>query len=521
MYLFMVLSGGQAPAQISPGPLATVHSHLEGLTNCTKCHDLGNKVTNAKCLACHTDLKSRIDQNKGYHSSSGIRGKNCITCHSDHHGLNFQITRFSKENFNHSMTGFTLTGAHVKKDCKDCHKSEFIADRSAKSRKFTYLGLSTQCIACHTDYHQKTLSSDCSACHGVDAFKPAVKFNHATTRYPLAGMHLNVPCLKCHAVTTKNNVKFQEFAGVKFASCVNCHADVHQNKFGLNCMQCHTVESFHSVKGIANFDHSKTNFKLLDKHLGVACNLCHKNNVTTPLKHDQCKDCHADYHQGQFAVNGVTRDCSGCHDTKGFKGSSFSIEQHNAGNFVLLGAHLATPCFSCHKKQEKWSFRQIGIHCADCHEDIHKDFIDKKYYPGAACEKCHTQERWPAVVYDHSQTRFELTGAHAKQSCRSCHFGKQEVGHETQKFAGLPVTCSGCHRDNHFNQFEQNGITDCQRCHSNETWKIGNFDHNRTAFKLDGKHQNVACAKCHKLKTNGTDTYVFYKIKEWKCENCH
>ena len=35
-------------AQISPGDLAKVHSQLEGMTNCTKCHTLGDKVSNDK-----------------------------------------------------------------------------------------------------------------------------------------------------------------------------------------------------------------------------------------------------------------------------------------------------------------------------------------------------------------------------------------------------------------------------------------------------------------------------------------
>jgi NAD-dependent SIR2 family protein deacetylase len=52
-------------------------------------------------------------------------------------------------------------------------------------------------------------------------------------------------------------------------------------------------------------------------------------------------------------------------------------------------------------------------------------------------------------------------------------------------------------------------------------WKIASFDHNRTNFKLDGKHQNVACSKCHKKVQNGNLTYVLYKIKETKCEDCH
>ena len=48
-------------AQISPGDLAQPHAHLEGMSNCTKCHILGEKVSNDLCLDCHTELKTRID----------------------------------------------------------------------------------------------------------------------------------------------------------------------------------------------------------------------------------------------------------------------------------------------------------------------------------------------------------------------------------------------------------------------------------------------------------------------------
>ena len=85
----------------------------------------------------------------------------------------------------------------------------------------------------------------------------------------------------------------------------------------------------------------------------------------------------------------------------------------------------------------------------------------------------------------------------------------------------MTTACSSCHQDIHFKQFEVGGLTNCLKCHTFEGWKIANFDHNTTAFKLDGKHQNVACAKCHKKITDGQKTYVLYKIKEWKCENCH
>ncbi len=51
MLLFLRLA-----AQISPGALSSPHSHLEGISNCTQCHELGNKVSDNKCLACHTEI---------------------------------------------------------------------------------------------------------------------------------------------------------------------------------------------------------------------------------------------------------------------------------------------------------------------------------------------------------------------------------------------------------------------------------------------------------------------------------
>jgi nitrate/TMAO reductase-like tetraheme cytochrome c subunit len=521
LLILMVILSYSANAQISPGNLAAVHSHLEGMSNCTKCHELGNKVTNAKCLACHTELKVRIDQNKGYHSSSEVRGKICTNCHNDHHGVNFQILRFDKEKFNHNLAGFALTGAHAKKTCKDCHKPEFITNKAIKAKKFTFLGLKTECLACHTDYHQNKLSSTCTNCHGIDAFKPVTKFNHTATRFPLVGMHQTVECVKCHPVTAKNGVKFQEFAGIQFTNCTNCHEDVHQNKFGQNCRQCHSEASFHAIKSMSNFDHSKTNFKLENKHLNVPCASCHKANLTAPIKYNRCTDCHKDYHNNQFRREGVVTDCSVCHSTKGFDQFSFTVEQHNQGKFRLDGAHLATPCFTCHKKTANWSFRQIGIRCTDCHKNIHEGIINTKYYPDGNCATCHNPSRWSEIKFDHSVTGFALAGVHAIKDCRICHFKPDSTGHVVQKFSELSMACSSCHQDIHFKQFEDNGVTKCLKCHNFERWKIDNFDHNTTAFKLDGKHQNVACLKCHKKITNQQNTYVLYKIKEWKCENCH
>lgn len=466
-------------------------------------------------------MKARTDAQKGYHASADVKGKECAKCHNDHHGKEFEIIRFDKDKFNHDLTGYKLAGAHAKKKCTDCHQSKNISDTKIRTKKFSYLGLKTDCSACHADYHQKTLSSNCGNCHDYEAFKPAEKFDHAKAKFQLIGKHKTVECAKCHKTEIKDNVKFQTFTGLQYSKCTDCHTDAHKNQFGQNCVQCHTEESFHQIKGLSNFDHTKTKYRLEEKHLTVDCKKCHKKEFTDPLKHEKCTDCHSDYHQNQFAKAGISPDCSQCHTVKGFTEFSYTIEQHNQGVFGLVGPHAATPCFDCHKKTEKWSFKEIGKRCADCHSDIHKDFIDKKYYPESNCEICHKVGKWSAIAFDHSKTDFRLSDAHEKTTCRQCHFTKNPDGSSKQQFANLSTKCSNCHADKHDKQFEVNGFTDCSRCHETGIWKTIKFDHNTTNFKLDGKHENVSCSKCHKEKTDNQTKYIEYKIKDYKCENCH
>jgi uncharacterized paraquat-inducible protein A len=63
--LIIVLSVLDLSAQISPGDLSIPHTHLEGISNCTQCHVLGNKISNDKCLDCHKEIQERISFQKG------------------------------------------------------------------------------------------------------------------------------------------------------------------------------------------------------------------------------------------------------------------------------------------------------------------------------------------------------------------------------------------------------------------------------------------------------------------------
>ncbi|MFB6343096.1 hypothetical protein ACE1ET_15315 [Saccharicrinis sp. FJH62] len=523
IYLFlipMILSFGQ----ISPGDLSSFHQDLEGISNCTKCHELGKKVSNAKCLDCHKEVAVRIDTGEGFHSSTEVKGKSCFECHNEHHGREYDLTDLNTETFDHNLTGYKLEGAHADQDCEACHKKEFIQDKEIKKKTMTYLGLVQECLACHKDFHRETLSDNCLECHNYEKFRPAPGFNHNETDFVLKGKHQQVDCIECHKDEIIDGEEFQHFANVDHSNCTSCHEDVHNNRFGQNCRQCHTEESFTIIKGMNTFDHSKTGYPLEGMHVNVDCKECHTTGkYTDPLQHKYCNNCHEDYHKGEFTAEKKYTDCSDCHTVKGFKRSNFTIEMHNESAFKLEGAHLATPCFACHKKQEDWHFRKIGTNCADCHENIHQDYMEAKYTDNNGCMNCHTVNTWAKVTFDHDQTGFELSGVHAQTDCSSCHFPKNENQVKEQKFASLKGACLECHTDEHRGQFEKYGDKGCEQCHGFDNWEAGKFNHDNTRFKLEGAHASVDCYQCHSEVRTLKGRYVkyLYDNEKIECATCH
>ena len=345
-------------------------------------------------------------------------------------------------------------------------------------------------------------------------------FNHNQTNFPLAGQHRRIGCVECHRDGTNNGTPFQEFIVLQAVECVTCHQDIHDSRLGTDCAACHDERSFTNLIASNTFDHARTGYSLEGKHLEVQCKECHQASKINPIEYDRCAGCHEDYHEGEFAVAGISPDCMECHTVFDFSESSYTIEQHNASAFALEGAHLATPCFACHLNEEKWHFKNIGQNCIDCHEDVHLGTLDEKFYPNQACDNCHSPERWAAVTFDHSQTNFSLEGKHLEQNCNACHL-VPGIDNEHQLFAGLSSLCLDCHEDVHHRQFDVDGLTDCARCHAFDNWEAIRFDHDETAFKLEGEHQKVSCTACHKETMQAGLKYIRYKIENYECASCH
>ena len=456
-------------AQLSPGKLAQGHSHLEGLANCTQCHTIGSKIAEQKCLACHKDLNARISAKKGYHVSVAVKGKECITCHSDHHGLKFDMIRFDQKTFDHKLTGYELKGGHKISDCKQCHKPDNIASATLKKKPDTFLGLDTKCLSCHEDYHQKSLSSDCASCHNFTKFKPASLFNHAKTEFPLAGAHKTVDCASCHKVELRNGKEFQKFAVASFKNCNSCHNDVHKGAFGNQCKACHTEESFHKIAAGPGFNHSVTGFTLVGKHQKLDCRECHEKSFGlgghfrefSSKDNTDCRTCHKDVHEGKFGTK-----CLDCHNQNSFKsGKTPKLDNfdHSSTGFALLGKHQQVDCRTCHKQDLTTAMPHDK--CMDCHKDYHEgDFSTKKQlYPD--CASCHKETGFIPSTFtleQHEKSSFVLDGAHLATPCNACHMKEKKW-----EFNLPDQQCKNCHEDIHqaYMDTKYYGETSCKNCH--------------------------------------------------------
>lgn len=520
LFVLLIICVEEFYPQISPGELTKAHANLEGLSNCTKCHQLGEQILNSKCLDCHSEIKELMNLNRGYHSSSDVRNKDCWSCHSEHHGRNFRIINFNPDNFNHDKTGFILTGSHKSIDCSKCHNSSFITDSKLKKKNKTFLGLTEKCQNCHEDYHQTTLGNDCTSCHNTEKFKPLKNFDHNKTNFRLTGRHDTVECISCHTMEKKNGKDFQRFKGLSFANCSSCHNDVHKGVFGADCKSCHSTNGFNVINQSA-FNHSLTKFPLVGKHQQVGCNDCHKSGISVKPAFAMCINCHSDYHKGDFVVNGINRECKECHTEQGFSPSNFSIEEHNKLNFKLTGSHLAVPCKSCHGKNDAWHFKSIGKNCIDCHNNVHGSELTAEYLPENNCSYCHITDNWNTINFKHDLTAFKLLGKHKSVSCNQCHVQIDSSGKLSYRFASLKSDCVVCHNDIHYGQFIINQKNECSRCHTFDDWKPEKFNHNETKFSLAGAHSKLECSKCHKETVINGNKFIVFKLEDFRCASCH
>ncbi len=543
--LALLLAGVRGGAQISPGPLARAHQGLSGDTNCIKCHEVSTRAPSFKCLECHREIAGEIQQNKGLHATfprSGPTGAACVKCHSDHNGVDFQMIHWNPtpQGFNHAATGYVLEGKHAGVSCRNCHSMQHIALPAralltSKDLNHTWMGLSPICATCHQDAHQGRFGTDCASCHSTTDWKAATinkaGFDHSKTPYPLTGEHRYVKCESCHTPGTDGKTIY---AGLPFASCSDCHRDPHKGAFKQGCDSCHTTLTWKKSRFTETFDHSKTGYPLLGKHLEVPCLSCHQNgDFKTPIPHDRCADCHKpDPHGGQFAKRADGGRCESCHTVQGWSPSTFSVADHAKTGFPLVAPHATVMCASCHVPAgAATKFKIKFAACVDCHQDEHKG-----QFAGAPwlnrCGQCHNGATFKTANFtlaEHQKSAFPLTGGHMAVECDDCH--KALPGTKVIPYHFNQLTCTTCHEDVHKGQFATRmAVLDtsgkalgCEACHSTLDWKdLARFNHEKTLFPLLGSHRAVACVECHKPPNMELNLqHVDFAKTPVNCGDCH
>ncbi len=312
---------------------------------CAQCH-FGARTVNdflttpQPCVGCH----QQDDPHRGQ------LGADCAACH--------RVDGWLPATFDHSQSGFPLTGKHAQAGCAECHANQ------------VYRGTPNTCIGCHQkdDQHQGAFGTECGACHQPAGWLPAT-FDHSQSGFPLTGKHAQAGCAQCHVR--------QVYRGTP-NTCIGCHQkdDQHQGAFGTECGACHQPAGWLP----ATFDHAQSGFPLTGKHVQAGCAQCHVNQVYrgTP---NTCVGCHQDptYHLGVFGAA-----CADCHTAAGWQPAKYGRPH----TFPLAhGENGVNPCRICHPNQLR------TYTCYGCHEhepaDIEREHREEGIDDFIDCIRCH------------------------------------------------------------------------------------------------------------------------------------
>ena len=547
MSIGLVVTGGQA--QVSPGPLAQDHAHLDSAAQCFSCH--GGRRSKSRiddrCSECHAEIASQVRNNEGLHGREKLQ--KCSKCHPDHAGRDFELIQWkegSPERFDHRRSGWPLTGQHRKLSCEKCHNPKYQTSdltrlMRAKKGSDSWLGLEPLCSSCHEDLHRGTLGTDCASCHRESEWRPASGFDHSRTRYPLDGAHVEVKCSKCHK---DDSTSKKVFSPLEHDQCSSCHKDVHGGQLGADCASCHVNTSFKTVR-LDRFNHGQTKFPLRGKHQAVKCSKCHAPEVAGYKKEafSTCSSCHAETHAGRARWEGQGTDCATCHDERNFVPSTLTVADHARTRYPLEGKHRQVACKSCHGKDSSGVILQPAFaSCTDCHADDHAGQLLERSDKGE-CESCHTVSGWIPSTFglsEHEHVGFKLTGAHVDARCRECHGPQRkdlqplparvQLGRAGVALKLQEQRCADCHLDPHAGTIGDS----CESCHTVDRFRPSTVDakmHGSFEYGLRDAHRTVPCVECHEQLTRAAreihllraneGTPLTFSSKAMTCSACH
>ncbi len=349
---------------------------------CESCHVGGvfQPGLPTRCYDCHR--KDYEAARQPAHAAAGFP----ITCEGCHKAGD---ASWHQAKFNHSV--FQLVGVHMEQPCAACHQNNI------------YQGTPRDCVGCHlTDYNNTKNPSHassgfpttCDNCHKVsDTSWTQGVFNHATTAFPLLGLHATQPCSACHADGVYKG---------KSTACVSCHLTNYNNTknpshassgFPTTCDNCHKVSDTSWTQGV--FNHATTAFPLLGLHATQPCSACHADGVYKG-KSTACVSCHLTNYNNTKNPNhvaaGFPTTCDTCHRVSD---TSWTQGTFNHTWFpITSGRHSGNPCSACHTNPSNYVVFSCTTGCHPRSEtDSHHQGRAGYVYDSQACYSCHPAGR--------------------------------------------------------------------------------------------------------------------------------
>jgi hypothetical protein len=423
-------------------PLMGAHAALD----CDACHKsaaVGQfQGLSTACYSCHAkDFQATTGPS---HASAGF-STSCEQCHGFNNwfGVKFDHLKF---------TGFALTGMHATLDCTACHVNNQFKNTPAS------------CVGCHLPDYQKAANPNhvqanfpttCQTCHNTSAWQPA-SFDHNSVGFPLTNGHAGLQCTQCHV---NNNYNLTSGA------CNQCHMKDYngttnpnhaQAGFPTDCTVCHNTVSWLQ----ATFNHSATGFPLTGMHVSTPCAQCHVNGNYN-LTSSACSSCHMpDYNSTNnpaHAAAGFPNTCEVCHNTTAWIPASFN---HNNTAFPLTGAHVTTPCASCHVNN---NYTTLPTACYGCHQADYNSTSNPNHQAAGfptTCQTCHNTTSWLGATFNH--TYFPMNHGGANGVCSTCHTNASDY---------TVFSCTNCHTKTQTDSNHQGvrgyvyNSVNCYQCH--------------------------------------------------------
>jgi hypothetical protein len=324
-------------------------------TECAKCHQTvsiaGDRPTvrwrgpSTECKFCHANpheqrtaatakssprLSALVPAPAPAPSSTaaGHSFSDAVSCSACHSTAAWRATDAAggTVKFDHSTTGFPLTGQHVRAPCASCHNSTRTIKR--------------ECVSCHEDFHRGRLPQSCDTCHVPVGWKTTQPLEiHRRTRFPLTGMHVLADCTQCHLRASE-----QKFTDAPI-DCYGCHEQDYRRPgifpvhvgtsttapLPRDCSLCHRAVAWVPVTLPASLvgslgaplqtqsvprDHDLRFPIGFGSHRTAACSDCHAS-LAVP-RAVRCIGCHAhdpvlllQQHRQPIATDGAA--CTSCH----------------------------------------------------------------------------------------------------------------------------------------------------------------------------------------------------------------